>query len=64
MEVENPSKKKVKRLLKSTFMGRRKWVIDDIPPVRTVLDVYPALQKSRYVSYIMWIIIPVIVPCF
>ena len=34
-----------------TFCGRHKWIVEDLPPVCQVLDVFPQLKKLSYVSY-------------
>ena len=45
-----PCKKQIKQLLKSTFVACWKWIVEDNPPIRTVLDDYSSLRKSRYVK--------------
>ena len=45
-----PSKKKLKRLMKSTYNGRRAWVIKDAPPVTEILEIFPPLKKPKHVS--------------
>lgn len=47
---DNPSVSKVKRLMKSTFTGRRSWIQKDTPSVSDIIDVFPALKQSNRVS--------------
>lgn len=52
LDKERPKKKTIKRLMKSTFLGRRHWITKDQPVVREVLEVFPCLSQSKYVSEI------------
>lgn len=45
-----PSKKKLQKLMKSTYTGRRAWIIKDAPPVEEILETFPPLKKSKHVS--------------
>lgn len=47
---ERPKKKIVRKLMKSTFLGRRQWITTDQPIVTEVLKKFPCLSQSRYVS--------------
>ena len=47
---DNPSISKIKRLMKSTFTGRRSWIQKDTPSVSEIIDVFPALRQSNRVS--------------
>ena len=46
----SPSVAKIKRLMKSTFTGRRAWILQDTPTVCSVINVFPALKSSARVS--------------
>ena len=48
---EQPSLGKIKMLMKTTFVGRRKWILTDMPQVHTVLEVFPALRTSNRVCF-------------
>lgn len=47
---DNPSVSTIKRLMKSTFVGRRSWIQKDTPSVSEIIDVFPALKESNRVS--------------
>ena len=47
---EKPKSKKVRKLMKTTFGGRRLWILTDRPAVAEVLNVFPTLKKMKYVS--------------
>ena len=47
---EKPSRKTIKLLMKSTFIGRRQWIKSDSPLVGEVLEVFPEIKKTKYVS--------------
>ena len=49
LEKTKPSNSTVKRLMVSTFEGRRTWVKNDTPSVEDVLDVFPPLKESNRV---------------
>lgn len=44
-----PKKAVVKKLMKSTFLGRREWITKERPLIHVVLDKFPCLSKSKYV---------------
>ena len=46
----NPSTAKIKKLMKSTFAGRRAWILNDTPTVSEVTSVFPSLKLSSWVS--------------
>ncbi len=37
----------IKRLLRKTFTGRRKWILEEGPTVAEVISVYPLRKSSR-----------------
>lgn len=43
---EKPSLGKIKRLMKETFIGRRNWIMGDMPQVHRVLELFPVLKTS------------------
>ena len=47
---ENPKRKTIRQLMKSTFPSRRYWIKQDRPVVAEVLDCYPKLKDMKYVS--------------
>ena len=49
----HPKRKVIRKLMKTTFMGRRKWILSDRPVVSEILDCFPQLKKVKYVSYIV-----------
>ena len=49
-QTKTSKKKKLKRLMKSTYNGRRAWVIKDAPPVTEILEILPPLKKPKHVS--------------
>lgn len=53
---EEPSIGKIKKLMKDTFSGRRKWILLDLPQVHNVLEVFPALKKSDRVNTLIFLI--------
>ena len=46
----NPSTAKIKKFMKSTFTGRRSWILNDTPTVSEVINVFPSLKLSTRVS--------------
>ena len=44
---ENPKKKRVKRLMEATYIGRRAWVEEDLPRVFDVLEKFPPLNQPK-----------------
>ena len=47
---DKPKRKTVKNLMKTTFQGRRKWILQDSPPIEDVLKSFPSLKKEKFVS--------------
>lgn len=55
LQLETPSRKRIKRLMKSTFTQRRAWITaKDSPTVQTILERFPCLKESKYVSTDFW----------
>ena len=48
---EKPKKKRVKRLMESTHLGRRAWVENELPRVSEVLQKFPPLKQPKHVSH-------------
>ena len=46
----HPSSKVIRKVMKDTFALRRQWIIAEAPQVSTVLQKFPALKTSKYVS--------------
>ena len=49
---EKPSLGKIKRLMKETFVGRRNWIMSDMPQVHSILELFPVLKTSERVRMI------------
>ena len=47
---ETPNRKRLRKLMKKTYTLRRKWVLDEAPPVLAVLSNFPCLKQTKYVS--------------
>ena len=47
---DNPKNSKIKKLMKKTFDGRRKWINDDMPSVIEVVELFPSFKISSWVS--------------
>ncbi len=47
---EKPSTKIVRRVMRNTYPRRRKWILEESPTVASVLESFPALKTSKYVS--------------
>lgn len=50
---QSPRTKRLLRLMRKTFEGRKKWTMEDRPSVAKVLDVFPPLKKYEQVSNIL-----------
>ncbi len=50
---ERPSTKVIRRLMRTTFPRRRKWIVEASPSVPSVLESYPALKTTKYVSIML-----------
>ena len=48
---DTPDEEIITVLMDKTFCGRHKWIVQDLPPVCQILDVFPRLKKLSYVSY-------------
>ena len=51
LQKEKPDKKYVKNAMKTTYQARRKWVLEECPPMSAIMDKYPVLTKQAYVCY-------------
>ena len=49
---EKPKKKRVKRLMEATHVGRRAWVENELPSVSEVLEKFPPLKQPKHVSHL------------
>lgn len=49
LQKEKPNKKYVKEAMKTTYKARRKWILEECPPVSAIMDKYPVLKKQAYV---------------
>jgi hypothetical protein len=45
-----PSRKAVKKIMTKTFKVRREWICHHVPRVGEVLEKFPPLKQSKYVS--------------
>ena len=50
---ETPNRKRLWKLMKKTYTLRRKWVLDEAPPVLAVLSKFPCLKQTKYVSLLL-----------
>jgi len=50
LKKSNPSSKVLRHVMKDTFKLRREWILTEAPPVSCVLQKFPALKTSKYVS--------------
>ena len=48
---DKPNRKQVKRLMRATYTGRRRWVENDLPRVAVVLEKFPPLREPKHVSH-------------
>jgi hypothetical protein len=46
----HPSSKVIRKVMKDTFALRRQWILTESPPVGIVLQKFPPLKTSKYVS--------------
>ncbi len=49
---EEPRNGKIKKMMKQSFAGRRRWIVEDVPTVLDVLEVFPSFKKAETVSAI------------
>ena len=45
---EQPRKKRLRKLMKATFIGRRDWMVKDAPPVSTIMEAFPPLKHPNH----------------
>ncbi len=51
LALEKPSQKVIKKLMKKTYKKRRVWILEkDAPTISMVIEAFPCLKKSKYVS--------------
>ena len=48
-----PSQKQLRKLMRSTFDGRRQWILNDRPVLAEILDVFPHMKEIRYVNHLL-----------
>ena len=46
-------KKEIKSLMKATRSCRQRWIVQECPETQAVLDKFPFLKKTKYVSLII-----------
>ena len=49
LQVDRPNRKYVKQAMKTTYRARRKWILEDWPPVSETLRRFPILKITKYV---------------
>ena len=47
---EEPNRKRLRKLMKKAYKLRRKWILDEAPPVAAVLSKFPCLKQTKCVS--------------
>ena len=50
---DKPNRKQVKRLMRATYTGRRRWVENDLPRVAVVLEKFPPLREPKHVKSLL-----------
>ena len=50
-DKEKPKKKRVRRLMEATHLGRRAWVENDLPRVSEILEKFSPLKQPKHVSH-------------
>lgn len=50
LQQTNPDKRFIKQAMKETFSARRKWMLQETPPVSVILEKFPILKTQKYVS--------------
>ncbi len=53
LKKQNPSKKVVKKLMESSFCGRRRWIKQTCPALTEILAQFPPLKQMIHVSVIL-----------
>lgn len=43
-------KRYIKKAMKATFSARRKWLLQETPPIPVILEKFPILKTQKYVS--------------
>ena len=49
LQEDRPNRKYVKQAMKTTYRARRKWILEDCPPVSETLRRFPILKTTKYV---------------
>ena len=49
---EEPNRKCLWKLMKKAYKLRRKWILDEAPPVAAVLSKFPYLKQTKYVGLV------------
>jgi len=50
LQQTNPDKRFIKKAMKETFSTRRKWMLQETPPVSIILEKFPIFKTQKYVS--------------
>ena len=50
LQEDRPNRRYVKQAMKTTYRARRKWILEDCPPVSDALRRFPVLKTTKYVS--------------
>jgi len=53
-----PRRKKLRELMQATYIGRRDWIIHDIPTVDYIVEIFPLMKKPTHVSCLSFGITP------
>ena len=54
LELEKSNRKTVRKLMKATFPQRRAWIAaEDAPMVPAIIEQFPCLNASKYVSVVL-----------
>ena len=61
LQKEKPDKKYVKNAMKTTYQARRKWVLEECPPMSVIMDKYPVLKKQAYVCHFVYVMVIIII---
>ena len=51
--ADGPRNKRIKRLMRGTFKGRRDWIMKDTPKVSEILQVFPSLKQTARVKQLL-----------
>jgi len=55
---EKPRRKKLRKLMQATYIGRRDWIIHDKPTVDRIVEIFPPMKKPTHVSCLSFGITP------